>query len=150
MIFFFILSPFLIPILLSSFKNMISHIKIFFKDLGKFLKVSLYFCKFQKYEVTCGILLAKKRRSVSTEVCLLLSRKSNFFFFPSWNVFFFHSFLIVLWCIVFSSGCSSSSVNHHTVSFTNLVYEFAGIDWEGKLEKTECVIGTTSSAAQQF
>ena len=88
-IFFFILSPFLIPIFLWSFKNKISHIKIFFKDLGKFLKVSLYFCKFQKYEVTCGILLAKKRRSVSTEVCLLLSRKSNFFSFPREMFFFF-------------------------------------------------------------
>ena len=137
----------MIPILLSSFENKISHNKIFFKDLGKFLKVSLYFCKFQKYEVTCGILLAKKKRSVSTEVCLLLSRKSNFFL-SLVKCFFFHSFLIVLWCIVFSSGCSSSSVNHHTVSFTNLVYEFAGIDWEGKLQKTDCVIGTTSSAAQ--
>ena len=89
MIFFFILSLFLIPILLSSFKNKIFHIKIFFKDLGKFLKVSLYFCKFQKYEVTCGILLAKKKRSVSTEVCLLLSRKSNFFSFPREMFFFF-------------------------------------------------------------
>ena len=71
------------------------------------------------------------QEKLENEVCLLLSRKSNFSSFPREMFFFFHSFLIVLWCIVFSSGCSS----HHTVSFANLVYEFSGIDWEGTLEK---------------